>query len=78
MGKVYDDLRKGLESIEKAHARKVLKELLQGRELHRERQHREICIRCGKPRVLGVRGQAKGKCKLCRKAERKVSENDSK
>lgn len=31
---------------------------------------REICIRCGKVRVLGVRGKAKGLCKPCRKMER--------
>lgn len=28
---------------------------------------REICIKCGNPRVCGKRGQAKLKCKKCRK-----------
>lgn len=32
-----------------------------------KQRERAICIRCGKPRVLGVRGEAKGKCKQCRK-----------
>lgn len=28
---------------------------------------REICVKCGKPRVLGKRGTAKLYCKKCRK-----------
>jgi hypothetical protein len=31
------------------------------------RATREVCIRCGCKRALGVRGHAKGLCKPCRK-----------
>jgi len=31
------------------------------------KQNRNLCIRCGLPRVLGKRGDGKGKCKKCRK-----------
>jgi len=35
---------------------------------NKRKQHdREICIRCGHARVLGIRGKAKGLCKTCRK-----------
>ena len=32
-----------------------------------QQREREKCISCGKPRVLGQRGAAKGKCKKCRR-----------
>lgn len=34
---------------------------------NKKKQVRDICIKCGKPRVLGKRGNAKLKCKKCRK-----------
>ena len=34
-----------------------------------QQRERAICISCGKPRVLGQRGEAKDKCKKCRKKE---------
>jgi len=35
-----------------------------------EQKPRELCIRCGKPRVLGKRKPVKGICKKCRKINR--------
>ena len=34
--------------------------------IERVPQSRPLCIRCGKPRVLGKRKPGKGKCKQCR------------
>ena len=48
----------------KSYVRILFEQYYQDRTKQKER---ELCIRCGKPRVLGVRNPVKGMCKKCRK-----------